>query len=69
MKKNSKLKIVFLVILLVIMTGCTKQLKDVNGKIVKNEATGQTLPSNILCKPTDNDIRKIYIFDIKYKQG
>ena len=60
MKKNSKLKIVFLVILLVIMTGCTKQLKDVNGKIVKNEATGQTLPSNILCKPTDNDIIKLY---------
>ena len=60
MKKNSKLKIVFLVILLVVMTGCTKQLKDVNGKIVKNESTGQTLPSNILCKPTDNDIIKLY---------
>lgn len=60
MKKNSKLKIAFLVILLVVMTGCTKQLKDVNGKIVKNEETGQTLPSNILCKPTDNDIIKLY---------
>ena len=60
MKKNSKLKIVFLVILLVVMTGCTKQLKDVNGKIVKNESTGQTLPSNILCKPTDKDIIKLY---------
>ena len=60
MKKNSKFKIVFLVLLLVVMTGCTKQLKDVNGKIVKNEATGQTLPSNILCKPTDKDIIKLY---------
>ena len=60
MKKNSKLKIAFLVILLVVMTGCTKQLKDVNGKIVKNEETGQTLPSNILCKPTDKDIIKLY---------
>ena len=60
MKKNSKFKIVFLVLLLVVMTGCTKQLKDVNGKIVKNETTGQTLPSNILCKPTDKDIIKLY---------
>ena len=60
MKKNNKFKIVFLVLLLVVMTGCTKQLKDVNGKIVKNEATGQTLPSNILCKPTDKDIIKLY---------
>ena len=60
MKKNSKFKIVFLVLLLVVMTGCTKQLKDVNGKIVKNEATGQTLPSNILCKPTDKEIIKLY---------
>ena len=60
MKNNSKFKIVFLVLLLVVMTGCTKQLKDVNGKIVKNEATGQTLPSNILCKPTDKDIIKLY---------
>lgn len=60
MKNNSNFKIVFLVLLLVVMTGCTKQLKDVNGKIVKNEATGQTLPSNILCKPTDKDIIKLY---------
>ncbi len=60
MKKNSKFKIVFLVLLLIIMTGCTKQLRDVNGKIVKNEVTGQTLPSNILCKPTDKDIIKLY---------
>lgn len=56
--KNKKLIILLVVVLL--LTGCTKQLKDENGKIVKNEETGQTLPSNIMCQPTDKDIRKIY---------
>lgn len=60
MKKNNKLKILFLVLILIGLTGCTKQLKDVDGKIVKNNETGQTLPSNILCKPTDKDIIKLY---------
>ena len=57
--KNKKIIILLIVVLL--LTGCTKQLKDVDGKIVKNEETGQTLPSNIMCQPTDKDIRKIYI--------
>ncbi len=53
-------KIIILLISILLLTGCTKQLKDVNGKIVKNEETGQTLPSNIMCQPTDKDIIKIY---------
>ena len=57
MKKN---KILILIVLLLILTGCTKQLKDVNNKIVKNKKTGQTLPANILCRPTDKDIIKLY---------
>ena len=56
--KNKKIIILLIVVLL--LTGCTKQLKDANGKIVKNEETGQTLPSNIMCRPTDKDIIKIY---------
>ena len=60
MKKLNSLKIIFLVVLLLVITGCTRQLKDVNGKIVKNNETGQTLPANILCKPTDKDILKLY---------
>jgi len=56
--KNKKIIILMLVILL--LTGCTKQLKDVNGKVVKNEETGQVLPSNILCQPTDKKIQKLY---------
>lgn len=53
-------KIIFLVLLLLFMTGCTKQLKDVDGKIVKNDKTGQTLPANVLCSPTNKDIIKLY---------
>ena len=53
-------KIIILLITILLLTGCTKQLKDVNGKIVKNEETGQTLPSNIMCQPEDKEIIKIY---------
>ena len=60
MKKNSKIKIVLLALLILFTAGCTKQLKDVDGKIVKNKETGQTLPSNILCKPTDKEIIRLY---------
>ena len=53
-------KIIILLITILLLTGCTKQLKGVDGKIVKNEETGQTLPSNIMCQPTDKDIKKLY---------
>ena len=53
-------KIIILLITILLLTGCTKQLKNVDGKIVKNEETGQTLPSNIMCQPTDKDIIKLY---------
>lgn len=52
MKKNKKI-ILTLLIMLVLLTGCTKQLKDANGKVVKNEATNQVLVENILCKPEE----------------
>lgn len=73
MKKNKK--IFLLLLILVVLTGCTKNLKDPNNskKFVKNEKTGQTLPSNILCRPTDKDIVKLYDktkaeFIVKYKK-
>lgn len=57
MKK--KLKIIFIILLLILCTGCTKTLKD--GKTaVTNEKTGQTLTSNILCQPTDSDLYSKY---------
>ena len=58
--KNKRILITFLVLLVFLSTGCTKQLKDSDGKVVKNPDTGQTLPSNILCAPTDEENIKIY---------
>ena len=59
--KNKKIKVILIMLLLLIsMTGCTKQLTDKNNKAVKNETTGQTLTKNILCKPTNKETNKIY---------
>ncbi len=61
MKSNKrKIKIIILLFLLLIATGCTKTLTDNNKKPVKNEVTGQTLTANILCKPTNEKTKKIY---------
>ena len=58
--KNKILKMAIMCIILVNLTGCTKYMKDSNNKIIKNEVTGQNLPINILCKPTDSTTLKIY---------
>ncbi len=58
MKKNKYL--IILVILCLTLTGCTKYISDDDKKRVINEATGQNLPSNILCKPSDEELLKIY---------
>lgn len=60
MKKSRKIFVVLVGILLLTATGCTKNLKDVDNKVVVNEETGQNLPANIMCKPTDEDILKLY---------
>lgn len=74
MKKKRILIIMILAVLL--LTGCTKQLKDANGKLVTVKETKQTLVSNVICKPVvlkseyekafekkENDLNK------KYKKG
>lgn len=53
-------KIVLILIAILFLTGCTKQLTNVDGKTVKNEVTGQVLPANIMCQPTDKDNVKLY---------
>ena len=52
MKKNKKLLIV-VIGLVFLLTGCTKQFKDADGKVVQDETTKQALVENILCKPVD----------------
>ena len=56
MKK--KILLIFMCVLL--LTGCTKSMQDDDGKIVRNEKTGQTITENIICKLTDKDIVNIY---------
>ncbi len=55
-----KKKIIILMLLsLMILTGCTKQLKSDN-KVVTFEETGQVLTSNILCKPENESLLEEY---------
>ena len=60
MKKKNKLKILTIIMLLLLTTGCAKTLTDENKKAVKNEVTQQTLTENILCQPTDKETIKAY---------
>ncbi len=59
-KKNKKLKIILILLLVFLTTGCAKNLTDNNNKVVKNERTGQTLTKNILCKPTKKYTTSLY---------
>ena len=65
MKKNKKLLVILLVALLT-LTGCTKQFKDAEGKVVQDEKTKQTLVENILCQP--EELRDVYEDAIKQKK-
>lgn len=57
MKNKRKILILFAILLL---TGCTKQLKDINGQVVKHPITGQNLVENIICRPEDPESIKKY---------
>jgi YidC/Oxa1 family membrane protein insertase len=58
--KNKKWKLLIVLVLLLITTGCTKTLTDKDKKPVKNDKTGQTLTKNILCQPTNKYTISIY---------
>lgn len=62
MNKKTRLKkiTVIIILLLVCLTGCTKQLTDKDGKRIMNEETGQSLTGNILCLPEDKNLLNIY---------
>lgn len=59
-KGNSKKKLIVLLLVLLLTTGCTKTLTDKNKEPVKNEVTGQNLTENILCRPNNKNVAKIY---------
>jgi len=58
--KNSKKRLIILLVGLLLLTGCTKTLTDENNKAVKNEETGRALTSNVLCRPTDEKSIELY---------
>lgn len=59
MKKNTK-KIILLLTCILLLSGCTKTLKDEDNNAVVNKKTGQSITENIICKPTNKDVIKIY---------
>lgn len=58
--KKSKSKIIILFFLILLTCGCTKYVKTDDNKTVVYEETGQNLTSNILCKPTTEELYNIY---------
>ncbi len=58
MKKNNKLIVIILLVFM--LCGCTQTLKDKEGKVVVNEKTGQSVTSNIICRPTDEKVIEMY---------
>ena len=68
--KNLKKICIVILLVLVTMTGCTKQLTNDKKERIVNDATGQTLTSNILCLPKDEQLMNKYnenkdILDVK----
>ena len=58
--KNKPSKIIIILMCIFLLSGCTKTLKDKDKNAVVNEATGQSITENIICKPTNKDVVKIY---------
>lgn len=58
--KTKKLKILIILFLLLVTTGCTTTLTNEDNKVVRNENTGQNLTENIICQPTDKENIKLY---------
>ncbi len=57
-----KNKILALTLIVLLTSGCgnNSYIKDKDKKIVQYEETGQNLPNNILCKPEDEELYKLY---------
>lgn len=66
---KQKNKIIIILVILLSLTGCTTYLKDDKGKVIKYEKTGQNITKNILCQPTDENIKEVYEDYNKDKKG
>ncbi len=60
MKEKKSKKIIILLVLVCLLTGCTKTLKTKDNKVVVNSKTGQNLTENILCRPTEKESIELY---------
>ncbi len=58
MKK--KIMAVILVLTILLSSGCGNYIKDDKNRSLTFEKTGQVVPNNILCKPTEKDLIKLY---------
>lgn len=56
----TKKKIILVLISVFMLTGCTTVLKDKDNKTVVDPDTGQSITENIICKPTDENVIKLY---------
>ncbi len=54
-----KTKILILLSVILLSSGCTKYVKDGKTSVIYEE-TGQTITENILCKPTDEELLNLY---------
>ena len=59
-KRKIKSKIIIIIMLLFLVTGCTTTLVNKDNEPVKNPETGQSLTENILCQPENEQTRKLY---------
>ena len=59
---RKKLSIILIVLVLLTCSGCgnSKYITGKDKQLVKNTETGQTLRNDILCRPTDKELLKIY---------
>lgn len=57
MKNKSK---ILILLTLILLTGCTKQLKGTDGQVVRHPVTGQGLVENVLCRPENEESLKMY---------
>ncbi len=63
-----KKKLLIILALLLLITGCTKQIKD-GKEVITNPNTGQTLTANILCQPSKekNDEEELSNYEVYEK--